>query len=78
MEIFDLEEVKSVKIIQIILRKIAEYYNNMPLLIPNGIYGADTKEVVRIFQKIYMLNPTGNVDNKTWNKILKIYRNILI
>lgn len=44
-----------------------------PRLIPlavDGIYGAQTADAVRIFQSLYGLNPTGEVDSATWEELL--------
>ncbi len=39
----------------------------------DGIYGNDTKESVKVFQGIFGLSQTGNVDYATWYKLSQIY-----
>ena len=40
---------------------------------PNGVFGADTAEAVRVFQSINGLAQDGIVGPATWNKITQIY-----
>ncbi len=43
-----------------------------PRLIPlavDGIFGSQTAEAVRIFQTLYGLEPTGEVDRATWEEL---------
>lgn len=55
------------------LNLIGEYYNAIPVLTPDGIYGERTAEAVRIFQRIFDLPQTGIVDFPTWYKISDRY-----
>lgn len=55
------------------LNLIGEYYNAIPALIPDGIYGENTAEAVRVFQRIFKLPQTGIVDYSTWYKISDMY-----
>ncbi len=40
-----------------------------PRLIPDGIYGAQTREAVISFQRLVGVNATGIVDYETWTAI---------
>ena len=40
---------------------------------PQGIYGENTAEAVRTFQKVFNLPQTGVVDYPTWYRISDIY-----
>lgn len=55
------------------LNLIGEFYNSIPVLIPDGIYGERTADAVRAFQKIFRLPQTGIVDYPTWYKISDMY-----
>ena len=64
---------EKVRQLQQQLNRIARNYPAIPTLIPDGIYGTDTAEAVRMFQKIFHLPQTGIVDYPTWFEISDIY-----
>ena len=50
--------------------------NNYPLIPKirvDGIYGEETQRAVEIFQDIFGLPETGEVDYRTWYKVQEIY-----
>lgn len=51
------------------LNLIGEYYNAIPQITPDGIYGERTADAVRQFQKIFNMPQTGIVDFATWYQI---------
>ena len=63
------------------VRKMQNYLNrirvNFPLIPlisnPNGVYGADTGDAVRTFQKTFKLTADGVIGRATWNQITFIY-----
>lgn len=55
--------------IQKMLRAISLGGGNIPLINPDGIYGRETSEAVRIFQRNLGLPTTGKVDFTTWNAL---------
>ena len=55
------------------LNVIAGDYPALPTIRVDGVYGPATEEAVRIFQRIFHLPVTGNVDFSTWYKISQIY-----
>lgn len=55
------------------LNLIGEYYNSIPALVPDGIYGENTAQAVRVFQRIFKMPQTGIVDYPTWYKISDMY-----
>lgn len=64
---------QKVRQIQEFLNLIGDYYNKIPVLIPDGIYGEKTANAVKEFQKIFKLPANGIVDYPTWYKISDIY-----
>lgn len=64
---------QKVRQLQEQLNRIGENYNAIPVLVPDGIYGEQTANAVRAFQKIFKLPQTGIVDYKTWYKISDMY-----
>lgn len=63
----------SVRTIQTQLNAISNTYTAIPKLRVDGIYGEQTAEAVREFQKIFNLPQTGVVDFSTWYEISGIY-----
>lgn len=55
------------------LNRIRENYNAIPYLTPDGIYGENTANAVRQFQRIFDLPQTGIVDFTTWYRISDMY-----
>lgn len=65
-------DVGDVKSLQKMLRNIAYYKNEIPIIIDDGIFGDSTENAVIEFQKLYGLEPTGIVNFDTWNKIVSV------
>ena len=55
------------------LDTISQVYTEIPRLNADGIYGENTRDAVKAFQKIFDLPQTGIVDFATWYKISQIY-----
>lgn len=60
---------QSVRGLQEMLRNISYYIEDVDSVIPDGYFSEDTKNSVISFQKIYGLEPNGEVDVVTWQKI---------
>ncbi len=65
---------KSVARIQEYLYAISQNDPDIIRTNPDGIYGEQTKEAVRGFQRKYSLSPTGKVDLETWQRLLSEYK----
>lgn len=63
----------KVRQIQQQLNRIAQNYPALPRLTVDGIYGSNTAEAVRIFQRIFDLPQSGIVDYPTWFKISDVF-----
>lgn len=68
------EEQKSdhTRELQQLLYEIAHYNRKIPVIIPDGIFGPETEDTVRAFQREYGLPQSGNADPDTWDKIVEI------
>ena len=55
------------------LARIARNYPAIPVITADGIYGTQTQNAVRTFQRIFNLPQTGVVDYPTWYEISNIY-----
>lgn len=62
--------------LQVFLRAISKKYDDIPSVIPDGVYGQDTINAVTAFQKKFSLNQTGTTDNSTWDAIVELYKEI--
>ena len=63
----------SVMGLQEMLRTISFWLEDIPGVIPDGIFGPETKDSVTAFQIVYGLKPTGEVDSQTWQRIREVY-----
>ncbi len=67
----------DVRIIQQQLNRIRRNYPAIPEInITTGIFDAETREAVEVFQEIFNLNVTGTVDKSTWYKIKEIFNGV--
>lgn len=66
---------RGVKVMQIQqqLNRIAQNYPAIPKIVADGIFGADTKRAVEVFQGIFLLPQSGEVDYPTWYQISSVY-----
>lgn len=58
---------------QTFLREISNKYEEMPTVIPDGIYGEQTEASVKWFQNFRGLPVTGVIDKQTWDTLLEDY-----
>lgn len=58
---------------QTFLREIGNRYEEMPTVIPDGIFGEQTEASVKWFQNFRGLPVTGVIDKKTWDTLLEDY-----
>ena len=64
----------EVRQLQIRLNRISDNYPNIPKIpYPNGIFGFETEEAVKAFQRTFNLTDDGIVGNSTWYAIQRIY-----
>ena len=64
----------NVQIIQTYLNRIRRNFPAIPAIAnANGVFGEDTANAVRAFQRTFDLSQTGIVDKNTWYKISYIY-----
>lgn len=66
------DETGPVRSLQIFLRNIASHYDFVPQIIPDGIFGEQTRDSLKSFQGGFGLEPTGETDFDTWNKIIEV------
>lgn len=60
----------SVRRIQTVLYNLSQTDPEVKRVNPDGIYGEETAEAVRGFQRLHGLTVTGRVDFTTWRKLL--------
>ena len=62
--------------IQTYLQYISKIDGRIPVVIPDGIYGNETRAAVTAFQELYGIKPTGEVDQGTWDRVVIVYRDL--
>ena len=69
---------QPVRSLQTMLRVIAAHHEDLPGVIPDGIYGPETMQAVSHFQRRHGIPITGITDQATWEMILSVYQPALI
>lgn len=69
---------QPIRSLQTMLRTISEYDNSIPTVVPDGIYGKETRNAVTSFQQRNGLPVTGITDLETWKQISDQYDNAII
>lgn len=64
---------EPVRLAQKYLNRISNNYPLIPKVAEDGVYGPSTQEAVRVFQGVFNLPKTGNIDYATWYKISDVY-----
>ena len=64
----------QVRVVQYYSAVIGYFDNRFPFIAPDGYFGPETANAVRTFQQAYGIEPTGEVNRDTWNKLTEIYR----
>ncbi|MBD5134032.1 MAG: spore cortex-lytic protein [Clostridiales bacterium] len=63
-----------VTVLQVMLNRISRNYPAIPRVSPvDGVFGAQTEESVKRFQRIFNLTPDGIVGQATWYKLVFLY-----
>lgn len=65
-----------VRIIQLLLLELRASYDVFEDVVESGTFDAATSEAIRDFQRINGLPETGEVDIRTWNRIVREYSNL--
>ena len=67
------EKSEAVREVQSYLRTLASLYKELPLLSVDGIYGEETRDAVRLFQRMTGLTETGDTDEETFSLLYSMY-----
>ena len=67
------EQSSFVLLAQWLLSEIEVVYDLLPPVTPSGIYDEPTEAAVREFQRIHALPPTGLLDRRTYNRLIREY-----
>ncbi len=63
----------SVRVMRNYLSYIADYFFDLTPLSQGTLFDTRMQNTVREFQRIFGLNPTGQIDERTWNTIADVY-----
>ena len=72
-EITSGENSDTVMAVQLILRLLANLYDNIEGNASGGVYDEPTAADIREFQAVHRLPITGRVDKTTWNELAEAY-----
>lgn len=73
----EMQKREHINELQRYLHDISYYDPNIPRIIPDGIYGTETSDAVRAFQRQYGLIDNGETNPATWMMIVEVYRNFV-
>ena len=63
-----------VTVLQVMLNRISRNYPAIPRISPvDGVFGAQTEESIKRFQRVFNLTPDGIVGQATWYKLVFLY-----
>ena len=65
-----------VRLLQEYLNYIGRTYTQIPSVPATGYFGALTYNAVEAFQRLFGLEPNGEVDSATWNAIIDTYEDL--
>lgn len=68
---------EGVRTLQYFLAVIGNYYEEVPIITIDSIFGPATEDAVRAVQRLFGLPVTGVVDEETWDQIVSVYLSIL-
>ena len=69
---------QPIRSLQTMLRTLAEHDDRYKVVIPDGVYGAQTMGAVAQFQRNHGLPVTGVTDQQTWEAIVPRYEYALV
>lgn len=69
---------QPVRSLQTMLRVLAEDDNELVSVVPDGIYGLNTRQAISAFQRKYGIPVTGIADQITWERIVAEHAPALI
>ena len=69
---------QPVRSLQSMLRVISTHHEDLPSVIPDGIYGKQTANAVSAFQQKFGIPVTGITDQATWDMIVSVYEPALM
>ena len=70
-------ERENIAALQRMLRELHHADARIPLLAVDGIYGGETTDAVREFQRIGGLEASGRADWRTWRRLAEEYARTL-
>lgn len=63
----------SVRVMRTYLSYISDYFFDLPSIGVSNIFDMRLQNTVQAFQRIFALNPTGQIDERTWNTVADVY-----
>lgn len=67
------QKARQISELQRYLYSISHFNERIPRILPDGIFGPETTETLKVFQQEYDLPVTGEADRNTWDKAVEIF-----
>lgn len=67
----------EVRLAQFWLSVISDFYNTIPSISPDGIFGSATRAAVVAFQNRFSITADGIIGPQTWNKLFEVYSDLV-
>ncbi len=78
MPFSDEQKTQHIVELQRYLHALSLAQGNIPLILPDGVYGSKTSAAVKEFQRQHDLPETGDTDSDTWEEIVDEYRKAFV
>lgn len=66
-----------VQLLQVRLNRISRNFSAIPKIYPtDGVFGTETENAVKEFQRVFNLTPDGIVGNATWYEVQRVYNGV--
>lgn len=66
-------EMANISELQTYLRYLSRYFQQIPQVVPDGIYGDVTQKAIVAFQKLAGIAETGEADFETWTRLVEMF-----
>ncbi len=71
------DEQANISELQTYLRYLSEYIPGIPGVVPDGIFGDETRNSLKAFQKFAGIPETGEADFESWKRLVEVYDDTL-
>ena len=70
------EKSSFIAIVQLMLRELSVIFDEIPEIIIDGVFGDETENAIKEFQRASLLDVTGQIDLETYNRLNNAFLSI--